>query len=76
MANAFKEIESSALGLSEKQRARLASRLLESLEKRREFGVEKAWLDEIERRNSELESGEAGLIPAADVMAKARKLLS
>jgi putative addiction module component (TIGR02574 family) len=75
MANAFKEIETSALRLSEKQRARLASRLLDSLEKRRELGVEQAWLEEIERRNSELESGEVELIPAAEVIGKARKLL-
>lgn len=76
MANPFKEIEISALRLSEKQRARLASRLLDSLEKRIELGVEQAWLEEIERRNRELESGEVELIPVAEVMAKARKLLS
>ena len=76
MANAFEEIETSALRLSEKQRARLASRLLDSLEKRKEIGVEQAWLQEIERRNSELESGEVELIPATEVMTKARNLLS
>jgi putative addiction module component (TIGR02574 family) len=76
MTNAFKEIETSALRLSEKQRARLASRLLDSLEKHKEIGVEQAWLEEIERRNSELESGEVELIPAKEVMAKARKLES
>ena len=76
MANAFKEIESSALKLSEKQRARLASKLLESLEKRRDYDVEKAWLEEIDRRNSELESGELELIPATKVFSKARNLLA
>ena len=76
MSNAFKEIESSALKLSEKQRARLASRLLESLDKRREYDVEQAWLEEIDRRNSELESADVELTAAADVFKKARKLLS
>ena len=76
MASAFEEIATSALGLSEKQRARLASSLLDSLEKRREFGGEQAWLEEIERRNSELESGKIELIPLAEVMGKARELLS
>jgi putative addiction module component (TIGR02574 family) len=76
MANAFKEIENTALSLSEKQRAQLASRLLESLEQRNEIGVEQAWLREIDRRNSELESGEVTLIPADKVIAEARNLLS
>jgi len=76
MANSFKEIESSALKLSEKERARLATTLLGSLERRREFNVEKAWIEEIERRNDELEAGNLDLIPAEEVFCKARKLLS
>jgi len=76
MENAFKEIEISALKLTENQRARLASKLIDSLEKRKEHGVDQAWLEEIERRNRKLESGEIELIPVSDVIKKARKLLS
>lgn len=76
MSNAFKEIESSALKLSEKQRARLVTRLLDSLEKRKKYDVEKIWLEEIERRNDELEAGNLELIPADEVFRNARKLLS
>jgi len=75
MANAFKEIESSALKLSEKQRARLASKLLDSLERQRKYDVERIWLEEIERRNEELEAGNLELIPADEVFRNARKLL-
>lgn len=76
MADAFKEIEFSALKLSKKQRARLASSLLDSLEKRGGLDVEQAWFEEIGRRNRELESGEIELIPVSEVFSKARKLLS
>lgn len=76
MANVFKEIETSALKLNEKQRARLASRLIDSLEKRKELDTEQAWIEEIERRNHELESGEVELVPLADVISKARNILS
>lgn len=76
MANVFKEIETSALKLNEKQRARLASRLIDSLEKRKEFDTEQAWIEEIDRRNRELESGEVELVPLADVISRARNILS
>lgn len=76
MANQFKDIESSALKLSDKLRAKLAVRLLESLDKEQENDVEQAWLEEIEHRNQRLESGQAELIPAEDVFAKARNLIA
>ena len=76
MANQFKDIESSALKLSDKLRAKLAVRLLESLDKEQENDVEQAWLEEIEHRNQRLESGQAELITAEDVFAKARNLIA
>lgn len=76
MTNEFKDIESSALKLTDKQRAKLAVRLLESLDKEQESDVEQAWLEEIERRNQRLESGKGELIPAKDVFAKARNLIA
>ena len=76
MANTFNEIESSALKLSVKQRARLASRLISSLEKKSEKQVEKLWLEEIDRRNQNLETGKAELVAEIDVMRNARSILS
>ncbi|MEX0780345.1 MAG: addiction module protein [Balneolales bacterium] len=76
MADAFNEIESSALKLSIKQRARLASKLISSLDKGSEKQVEKLWLEEIDRRNQRLETGEAELVAEDDVMKKARSILS
>mgnify|MGYP000052722798 CR=1 FL=1 len=76
MANTFNEIESSALKLSVKQRARLASRLISSLEKKSEKHVEKLWLEEIDRRNQNLETGKAELVTEIDVMRNARSILS
>lgn len=76
LASIFKEIESSALKLNKKQRAQLASRLLESLEKHKEPGVEQAWLDEIDRRNRQFETGEIESIPIEETLSKARKLIS
>lgn len=75
MANKFQEIESSALSLNNKDRARLASRLLNSLEKRKESHIEKAWIDEAIRRKSEIESGAVNSIPLDKAMEKARKLI-
>ena len=76
MADAFNKIESSALKLSIKQRARLATKLISSLDKSSEKQVEKLWLEEIDRRNQRLEMGEAELVDEDDVMKKARSILS
>ncbi|MCC5934495.1 MAG: addiction module protein [Candidatus Cyclonatronum sp.] len=76
MANTFKEIESSALKLGEKQRARLASRLIDSLESLKKQDAEKTWLEEIEHRNDALEAGNHPLIPAEEVFRSARKRFS
>jgi putative addiction module component (TIGR02574 family) len=75
MITDFKEIENSALNLDEKNRAELAKRLLISLENQVDDDIEQAWINEINRRNKEIESGEAKMIPAEDVFAKARKIL-
>ncbi|MCC5926941.1 MAG: addiction module protein [Bacteroidetes bacterium] len=76
MANLFNEIESSALKLPIKQRARLASKLIRSLEKHDEKQVEKLWLEEIDRRNENLEKGNAELVSESDVMKNVRSILS
>lgn len=71
----FKEIEQSALKLDEKDRAELAKRLLISLEESIDEDIEQAWIDEINRRKAQIESGEVESIPGEEVLEKARDLL-
>ncbi len=71
-------LEAEVLGLPTRERARLARRLIESLDEEatedpRE--VERAWEDEIERRLQEYRSGSVGTIPASEVIAEARARL-
>jgi len=73
MASPARELESKALKLSRKERARLAQRLISSLDK--EVDAEKLWLEEAERRLSELESGTIVGIPAEKVIRRARSAL-
>lgn len=47
----------------ENDRARLAGLLIESLQSERETGVEAAWLDEVQRRLRELDSGAVKTVP-------------
>jgi hypothetical protein len=57
------------------ERARLAALLLASVEPS-ESDVEAAWDEEIVRRESELDSGAARGIPAADVFAELERRLA
>ena len=63
-------IESEALHLPPSDRARLAHKLLLSLEEFSELGVEDAWFDEAERRAREIDDGLVQLIPAEEVSRK------
>lgn len=68
-------IENEALNLPLADRAKLAQRLLLSLEELSESEVEEAWLDEAERRALEIDEGLVQLVPAEEVSRKARELL-
>ena len=68
-------IENEALHLPLSDRARLAHKLLLSLEELSEVEVEDAWLDEAERRAREIDEGLVQLIPSEEVSRKARLLL-
>ena len=70
MARPPKEIEQELLNLPQAERARLAHRLIVSLDEEVPYdeGVAAAWLEEIKRRDAEIESGDAQLIPAEEVM--------
>jgi putative addiction module component (TIGR02574 family) len=78
MAQSLAEIEDDALKLSEEDRARLAVRLLASLEEEAESPeeIEKLWLAEAERRFEELREGVVQGVPAREVFAQLRAKLS
>ena len=70
MTNAANRILHDALGLSDKERAEIAARLIESLDS--ETGadveeIEEAWATEIERRCAELDAGTSGTTAWDDV---------
>ena len=71
MSTAIKKLEDDALKLP----ARLAERLIMSLEEAIDPHAEQAWLDEIERRSAELKGGKLTGIPARRVLKKARAAL-
>jgi putative addiction module component (TIGR02574 family) len=74
MSQDYAQIEKSARLLSPEERARLAEAMTESLREAMPAEIEAAWEAEIRRRVDAYERGEATLIPAEDVFAKARKI--
>ena len=74
MAHSLPEIEKDALLLSAEDRARLAVRLLTSLEGTTDSPeeIEKLWIAEAERRFQELRDGIVQGIPARQVFAELR----
>ncbi|MFZ5508438.1 MAG: addiction module protein [Pseudomonadota bacterium] len=66
-------LEAEVLKLTAAERARLAERLIASLDEDAE--IEEAWAAEIERRIAEIESGQVEMITAAEAVAKARASL-
>jgi len=73
MSSQLEIVEAEALKLSAEERARLADRLLASLSEDAE--VEEAWAIEADRRIAALESGRVQLVPATEVIARARAAL-
>jgi putative addiction module component (TIGR02574 family) len=66
------ELENEALRLDPRSRARLAERLLGSLDDLAESEIEELWLDEAERREKEWDAGEVVGIPADQVLRELR----
>ncbi|MEA2561516.1 MAG: hypothetical protein QOH06_3020 [Acidobacteriota bacterium] len=66
------DLESEVLKLDPKERARIAQRLLESLEALSENEIESLWYQEAERRDRELDEDPSRAIPADEVMREAR----
>ncbi len=75
MATPARELESKALRLPRRERARLAQRLISSLDPKVDADVEKLWLREAELQLRELKSGKIAGIPAEKVIRKARSSL-
>ncbi len=75
MIKVARDLEAQALSLPRRARARLAQRLISSLDPTVEAGVDKLWLQEAERRLRELQSGKVTAIPAEKVLRKARVAL-
>ena len=73
-AHVTERLEAAALALPPAERARLAQRLIESLDDDPE--VEEAWSAEIKRRLDAIDRGEVEMIPAEEVLSEARRLLS
>ena len=71
----LKTVEHEALRLSPEDRAKLAQKLLLSLDTLSEEEAEQAWLIEADRRARELDRGEVQPISADEVRRKARGLL-
>lgn len=70
------DLEAKALELHPKERARLAQRLLESLEALTEKEIEALWLQEADRRDRELDKDPSRAIPSEVVLRRAEELLS
>ncbi len=68
-------VEHEALRLPPEERAKLAHKLLLSLDALSEEELEQAWLVEADRRARELDHGEVLPVPAEEVRRKARALL-
>ncbi len=70
MAASAKELYERAMSLNDEERAELVGTLLESLEIRDDEGVEAAWLEEIERRVVEFDSGAVKTVSWTEVRSK------
>jgi putative addiction module component (TIGR02574 family) len=68
-------IEHEALRLPLEDRAKLAQKLLLSLDTLSEEAVEQAWLVDADRRARELDRGDVQPIPSEEVLRRARALL-
>ena len=75
MADPANKLEAKALKLPPKERARLAERLISSLDQELDTDSESLWIQESERRLEELESGTVEAVPADRVIEKARSSL-
>ena len=70
------ELETQALNLDVRERARLAAKLLSSLDVLSDQENERLWAEEAERRDREIENSTEEARPALEVFASARAQFS
>ncbi len=75
MASSSRQLEAQVLKLPPEERARLAERLISSLDEEVDVEAEAAWIREGERRLDELKSGKVKGRAAAGVFRRARAAL-
>lgn len=75
MGKKLNEVEKEAMELSPADRARLAERLLETLDESEDADVEEQWLEEAERRYRDYRAGKIGSTPADKVFEEAKHKL-
>lgn len=75
MTSESQKIEELAQDLPAKERARIALKLIESLDQGSDEDVEELWLNEAERRLSEYDAGKTEARPADEVFAEIEKKL-
>lgn len=75
MTSESRKIEEQAQDLSAKERARLALKLIESLDPGEDEDVEELWLDEAESRLANYDAGKTEARPADEVFAEIDKKL-
>lgn len=75
MARSIALIQKDIRSLTAAEKEEILATLIEELGGPPDEGVEAAWLEEIERRGREIESGAVECIPAKDVFAKLDKIL-
>ena len=75
MARSLTSLEQEIRELDSSDKEELLRVLIEELDGPADVGVEAAWLEEIERRSAELESGAVKAIPAEQVFAEIDALL-
>ena len=73
MSSTFEALEAEILRLPAAERARLVERLIAGLDIDPE--IEEAWATEVERRQAEIESGAASLLPGPETLAKIKAKL-
>jgi len=75
MTSQTRNLEKQAQSLEPKERARLALKLIESLDPGSDEDAEALWLDEAERRLSDYDAGNAEARPVDDVISEIEQKL-
>ena len=75
MTSQIRNLEKQAQSLEPSERARLALRLIESLDPGSDEDTEELWLDEAERRISEYDAGNTEARPVDEIIAEIEQKL-